>query len=231
MKERIILGILLVLLGAGFLLDQFNVISFNNILSIYWPIILIIIGGLGLFKKGSSKLISGLIFIFGILFQLQNLKFIKIDIFKTFWPVILIAVGLSIIFSRSNFNIKKESGSDSTNFAENISVQDRIDESAIMAGIETNVQSQEFKGGKITVIMGGADLDLRQARLYNNEANLNINLLMGGVNIYVPNHWRVEHKGTPIMGGFTNKRKNNYDVDAPVLKISFSTIMGGIEVK
>ncbi len=29
-----------------------------------------------------------------------------------------------------------------------------------MSGIETNNQSQQFKGGKVTAIMGGIDIDL-----------------------------------------------------------------------
>ncbi|NLC66278.1 MAG: cell wall-active antibiotics response protein [Clostridium sp.] len=231
MKDRIIFGVILVLLGAGFLLDQFGVVSFSDIISVYWPLILIIIGVLGLFKKNSSKLISGLILIFGILFQIQKLGFLKVDIFKTFWPVVLIALGFSIIFSRGNLIIRTGTGYKSGNYDKNVSLENVIDESAIMAGIERNVHSQEFRGGKVTVIMGGVDLDLREAKLYNNEAHLEINTIMGGVDIYVPENWRVEHKGTPILGGFTNKRKYSGDINAPLLVINFSAIMGGIEVK
>lgn len=231
MKDRIIFGIILVILGTGFLLDQFGVISFTGIISIYWPLLLIIVGTLGLLKRNSSKFISGLILIFGILFQIQKLGFLKVDVFKTFWPVVLIALGFSIIFSRGNLIIKTASSYKSSGYNKNVSLENVIDESAIMAGIERNVHSQEFRDGKVTVIMGGIDLDLREAKLYNNEAHLEINTIMGGVDIYVPDNWRIEHKGTPILGGFTNKRKYIGDINAPLLVINFSAIMGGIEIK
>ncbi len=38
-------GILLIIFGIGFLLEQFNIINFSMILSTWWPLILIIIGG------------------------------------------------------------------------------------------------------------------------------------------------------------------------------------------
>ena len=53
----------------------------------------------------------------------------------------------------------------------------------MMSGIETNNQSQEFKGGRATAVMGGIDIDLRGAKLYNNEAHIEVNAIMAGVEI------------------------------------------------
>lgn len=175
MKNRSFFGVILVLLGIGFLLEQFNIISFSNILS-------------------------------------------------TFWPIILIIIGINIIFSknRGNYKSKEENG--------NISLEDYIDETVIMGGMETNIRSQEFRGGKITAIVGGIELNLREASLYNNEATIDVDVIMGGVEISVPENWRIEHSGTPILGGFTIDKRIKPEVDAPLLKIKFTAIMGGIEI-
>lgn len=228
MKDRSIFGSILVLLGLGFLLDQFNVISFNDIINIYWPIILIVIGGVGLLNSRSSKTINALLVVFGLLFQARNLDLIDINIFRVFWPIVLIIVGIRIIFGKDSAIINTNYNSKSSN--KNVSFEDYINESAIMAGIETNIESQEFKGGKITAIMGGVELDLRGAKLNNNEATININVIMGGVEIYVPEDWKIEHRGTPILGGFSSKRRYKQDQDSPVLRIEFSAIMGGVEI-
>lgn len=231
MRERTTVGIILVLLGIGFLLDQFGVISFNDLWIVYWPLILIIIGGLGLLKRDSSKIIASLLLILGILFQSRNLGFIEVDIFKVFWPIALIAVGISIILPKNNTVRKNRFKNESEDYDRNINYKDIIDEFVIMGGIEISVKSQEFKGGKITAIMGGAEIDLREAKLYKNKAKININSLMGGIDIYVPDNWRIEHSGTPIMGGFKNKKESNHDAGAPTLEINFSAIMGGVEIK
>ena len=101
-RERSVFGIILVLLGLGFLLNQFNVISFNNIIGMYWPVILILIGGAGLFNRRSSKTVNITLIALGLLFQAKNLKLINIDIFKVFWPIVLIIVGINVIFEKKS---------------------------------------------------------------------------------------------------------------------------------
>lgn len=226
MSKRYIFGFFLILLGGGFLLEQFNLISFSEVAGLYWPIILIVIGLVGLFDKESSKFVNLILILVGTALQINNLDIIEIDVFQLIWPIILILVGLMIIFSRQK---NKEYGSSNIN-NKNILSQDTIDEFVVMGGIETNNQSENFKGGRITVIMGGVELDLRGASLHNNEAFLEIKTFMGGVEVTVPLDWRVEIKGTPILGGWSNKTRNN-DLNAPLLKIDALSMFGGIEIK
>lgn len=227
MKDKSLLGIILILLGLGFLLDQFNIISFNSIISMYWPLVLIILGIVGFLKKNSSKIINISLIVLGILFQARNMDLIDVNIFKLFWPVILIILGIQMIFPENNLFRNKDN---ERKFGKQ-NLKDHIDEFAIMSGLESNIESQEFKGGRVTAIMGGVELDLRDAQLYNNEAAIEINAVMSGVEIYVPENWKIEHSGTPILGEFSNKKRYKEDVDAPLLKINFSVIMGSIEIK
>jgi len=230
MSGRFFWGFILILLGGGLLLDQTGYIEFGEIISLYWPSIVIVAGLLGLFDRKSSKVGNIIAIIFGILFQLNRLDYITIDVFKLFFPLILIIMGLNIIFSKGvrkhNSPVEPEKWS-----KKNLSAEDVVDMFVVFSGIETINQSQYFKGGKISAIFGGIDLDLSGTTLNNNEAFLDVSALFGGVDIIVPRHWRVEMMGTPILGGWDNKTRPSTDPNAPVLKINGTAIFGGIEVK
>lgn len=231
MSGKYFWGIILILVGAGFLLEQFDVITFGEIFRLYWPSILILLGLVGFFDRRSSKFGSLLLIIIGGLLQIDRLNLIEGSVFKLFWPIILILIGLKIIFGRGSIVIDTDNSQKKTKFKGNITLKDSFDEFAILSGIETNIQSQDFKGGKATAILGGIEVDLRGAKLNNNEAFIDVTALMGGVDIYVPQDWRVEVEGTPILGGWSNKTKFNNDPNAPVLKIKCFVMFGGMDVK
>jgi predicted membrane protein len=230
MSGRFFWGLILILLGAGLLLDQTGYIEIGDLISLYWPSALILIGIAGLFERRSSKVWNSILIIFGVLMQMKRLDYIDIDIFRLLFPIILIVVGISVIFNtgvrKHHSPVEPEKWSKGS-----VSMEDTVDLSVIFSGIDTLNQSQTFKGGKLSAIFGGIDLDLRGAKLNNNEAFLDVTALFGGVSIFVPDDWRVEVMGTPILGGWDNKTKPNQDPNAPVLKIRGTPIFGGIEVK
>lgn len=230
MGGRYFFGLILILLGVGFLLDQTGYIQFRDVISMYWPVIIILVGLSGLFDRKSSKLGNLIVIAIGVLLQLRNFGYITIDVFQLFFPVVLILIGINIIFSKG---VKKhkdpvEPEKWSKN---NVTLEDTVDLFVVFSGIETINQSNLFKGGKVSAVFGGIDLDLRGATLYNNEAFLDVSAIFGGVDITVPSNWRVVMTGTPILGGWENKTRLNTDPGAPVLKISGTAIFGGIEVK
>ncbi len=237
MNGKYFWGIILILIGAGFLLDQFAIISFGEIFSLYWPSILILVGLLGFLDRKSSKFGNLLMIIIGAMIQIDRLDLVDINFYKLIGPIILILIGLKIIFSRGGF-VEVKTSSDSSKYSnssnksnKNITLEDTIDAFVMMSGIETNIQSQQFKGGRATAIMGGIDIDLRDAKLYNNEAHIEENAIIAGLEIFVPDGWRVEVTGVPLLGGWSNKTRSNGDPNAPLLKIKCFVMLGGMDVK
>ena len=55
----------------------------------------------------------------------------------------------------------------------------------------------------VFAMMGGADLDLRQAKFAAQEVVITVNAFMGGAQITVGPHVRVVMEGTGIMGGYS----------------------------
>src|SRR5688572_23384479 len=57
---------------------------------------------------------------------------------------------------------------------------------AIMGGVKRTNLSKDFRGGEATAVMGGIEIDLRDAVMDRDEAVLDVSSVMGGVKIRVP---------------------------------------------
>lgn len=85
---------------------------------------------------------------------------------------------------------------------------------------------------KVFAVMGGVDLDLREAHFAAGVSEIEVFALMGGVDIKVPTGVRVETTGVGIMGGFSISGADaDPGPDAPVLRINGVAIMGGVDAK
>ena len=81
-------------------------------------------------------------------------------------------------------------------------------------------------------VMGGVDLDFREARMGPGITEISAFALMGGVEIIVPPDLQVECSGIGIMGGFdcSDEVRQSSDPDSPILKINGLAIMGGVDI-
>jgi len=81
-------------------------------------------------------------------------------------------------------------------------------------------------------VMGGVELDFREARFGAPVVDIDAFALMGGIHILVPPGVRVEAHGFGIMGGFDD-RSSNADVDpgAPLIRIHGFALMGGVGIE
>jgi len=104
---------------------------------------------------------------------------------------------------------------------------------AIMGGFERKGVWTVPEVFTVLCVMGGADLDLRDARFAAREVVLNVNAFMGGAEITVNEGTRVVVEGVGIMGGYAGPRhatEADDDPDAPVVRIRGVAIMGGVNV-
>lgn len=104
---------------------------------------------------------------------------------------------------------------------------------AIMGGVERRgiwVVPENFS---VFCFMGGAELDLRQARFSAREVTLTVNAFMGGANITVNRSTNVIVHGVGIMGGYSAPRSDadvHLTADSPTVHIKGVAIMGGVSV-
>lgn len=215
-QKRSLLGIILVAFGAIFLLKQMDIIPGSLSWLFRWYTILIVIG---VYVMLTGKKSTGIILCaIGGVFLLNGLGVYDLN-WSYVWPIALIALGLLFIF-RKSFG---ESGAETTGDA-------HFDSTNILGGGKLRVTSSPLKGGNVTSIMGGAEIDLSKTEIQG-EAVIDVFTMMGGAEIRAPENWNVINEVTSIMGGFEDSRSLQPTEAGPTLRIKGTTIMGGIELK
>jgi hypothetical protein len=92
-------GILLVVLGALFLADQFHVLSFGTLFARWWPALLILAGVLNLVERPAKVFAPVVMIIVGVAVQLSKLGYLELSQVWKLWPLVLITMGVSIMAS------------------------------------------------------------------------------------------------------------------------------------
>jgi predicted membrane protein len=227
-NKRVVLAGFLIVIGIFWILKNFNLIpDFIPYYFYQWEVIFIIIGLFILLTK--RAIIPGLIFIavglFLILPDIPQFHFVQ---FWMLWPVILIAIGMALLLqNRSHEDRTRPHRTDESS-------DDYLDELAIFGGGEKIITSQNFKGGKVTAIFGGSEMNFLGAKLAKGASYIDIVYLFGGGTIIVPQEWNIKVDVVSIFGGFSDKRSYDSGGEAKedaVLHIKGVAIFGGGEIK
>jgi predicted membrane protein len=221
---QLVLGLGIIAIGVLFLLGNMDIIDPHDYLR-YWPAIILIIGLSSLVQSqhGPGR-IWGLILTFiGAAMLLDRIYFLHINLWD-YWPLILVAIGIMMI-ARSTFLRRGIAPP----FAESKDANDSIKAIAIMSGYKRANNSQNFQGGELTAIMGGLEIDLRDASI-KGDAVIEIFATMGGVEIRVPEDWLIIIEGFPFMGGFDDKTRPPKETTKRLI-IKGTAVMGGVEIK
>jgi len=103
---------------------------------------------------------------------------------------------------------------------------------SILGGTDKRGRWRLAKDTNVVCVMGGADLDLRNAELEDLDTTLTVVAVMGGVEIIVPEGVDVDVGGFAFMGGKEFRPgKTVPPPSAPSIRIRAYAFMGGIEVK
>jgi len=228
--SKVIVGVLLILIGLFSFSGNFLGLPFHfthYLFSI--PGILMIVGLFILLNHNDNFLGIVLVGVGGFWF-LSRYSDIPIKFyFFEYWPILLIVFGIYVIFKQKeqkSFNLENENVS-------GIDI-DYIDDVSIFGGGNKSIISQNFKGGKATIILGGSQLDFHQASLAEGTNILNVTALFAGMEITVPRDWKVIVNVTSVFGGVDDKRVINVNQvyeNNKILVIKGATIFGGCELK
>lgn len=102
---------------------------------------------------------------------------------------------------------------------------------AILGGTVKKGAWQPARRVNAIAIMGGVELDLREARFAPGETVLHAVAVMGGIEVIVPPGLRVQVDGIGIMGGFDGlSREGSTGGTGPVLRVEGLALWGGVEV-
>jgi predicted membrane protein len=224
--SQIVLGLFVIAIGLLFLLDNLGILDMHRAFS-FWPLAFIVVGTVKLCdtQTRGGQLIGGALISIGVLLMLDRMDVIDFSI-RTVWPVLLIGFGAFTLYKAIT---GPRVAADGKSGHGTVGDSDIIDCIAIMGGFERRVTTPNFRGGEVTAVMGGCDLDMRNSSIQG-EAVINVFAFWGGVTIKCPPDWTVVLQGTPIMGGFDEKTVAPPD-GSKRLVIRGYAIMGGVEVR
>jgi hypothetical protein len=115
---------------------------------------------------------------------------------------------------------------------ESSSSDDRIDMDGVFSGFKKNIISKDFKGGTISHVFAGGEINLNQADI-NGTVVLEVKQVFSGLKIIVPSNWEIKTDVDTMFGGVEDKRPHQSIVTNPdkVLVIKGSVVFGGIEIQ
>lgn len=216
-SSRTITGIVVIIIGASLLLSSLDLWNFGSVVSTWWPLIVVAVGVITFVNDRSAYVWALLLIAIGAVLQLNRLDVIDVSIWSLIWPILIIVMGVSLLTSRR----MPRKGANTAN---------RQEITAILGGTEQKDQTEDYQGSKVTTIMGGVVLDLRNVTIAK-EATVEIFAFWGAVELIVPEDVIVKNNLSNILGGTEYKKVPSTKKNAPVLNIIGDVIMAGVEIK
>ena len=257
-----LIGLIFLVVGFLYACSALDIIQFTVFFPGFWTLFLIVPCFYGLFRKGEDKTgyIIGLLVGICFLINAQDFSF-HIDFWPMILAILCILIGVKMIFPNrggksKHIHVKFHSGSghDGMDGADagsdgnegngggyTTSFESKTTDSAnggyvnctaVLGGREMRMDNEVFTGADLTAVLGGVDLNLRNA-IINEDVFINVTAVMGGVEIYLPANVKVVSDNcTAVLGGVDVSRAyiNVPAMDAPKVIVSGSCVMGGVDI-
>jgi hypothetical protein len=215
-KGRMAVGLVLIGFGLLLTLEQAGILNIEGV-GRFWPLLFI---GIGLVKarqplEDGQRALGVALLAGGGLFQL-----ISVLSWGRAWPLALVFAGGLLLWQATQSPKAPEPAPPSSPY---------VSELALMGGLKRSLRVPDLRGGYITAVMGGVELDLRQSKIQGATVTLDVVAMWGGIDLKVPAEWRVEGLVVPIMGGFEDKTKTLVVSDtAPRFVVRGYAVMGAV---
>ncbi len=89
---------------------------------------------------------------------------------------------------------------------------------------------ESFHGARLNAFCGGIHLDLREAKITEDE-EIDARTYLGGIELIVPKEVNVVVKKRNFIGGVSNETYHNVKPNTPCIHIVTSNFLGGVSIK
>ena len=226
-SSRIVTGLLLVVIGALFLIE--NLTDWSYTFSDWWPALLVVIGLANLVRRRSGRWFWAAVTLLGVAFLLDSLGVWAVDFGDVWrlWPLVLVWVGARfILLGRRPRTRRRKQDRDS----EVIETTD-VNVSCGFGTTEQRITSRNFSGGAVSAVFGSAKIDLVDAGLAISKPTVDVSAVFGGVLFVVPDDWVVDLRTTNVFGGVSDQRTETSARTGPTLTITGTCLFGGITIE
>jgi hypothetical protein len=258
-NSSIILGVILLLLGASALLHTLNIHLNLPRWLFHWEYIPIAVGIYsGYTRKFEAPYGWVIPIVIGALFLVG--RYTPLNVGQLLVPVGLLSAGAIVLMNAFGRNEKKnntysevistESANNTSDTTWHADTEDAsatettftqgksaniepqyINARSFMGAVEQSIASQNVTGGDISIVMGGAEINLISANIQG-PITINCTLIMGGLTLVLPSNWKVVNEVVAIMGGVEDRRYlGNVNESNKIVYLKGTAIMGGIEIQ
>lgn len=210
---QVLIGLVIIAVGLALLLDNLDI---GGSPWRFFPSVIIVIGLWALARTGFRQPVGPLLLIaVGVAVQLTVLDELPDGVRSAIWPVLVIFFGLLLIFWRTSRGHTTPDGG--ANYV------------AVFHGVQDRVNGP-LGQLQATSIFGSVELDLREARIDNAPATIDVSCLFGGVDIRLPPDAAVQNDVLALFGGVEDKRPATGS-DAIAINLRGTAIFGGLRLQ
>jgi hypothetical protein len=219
LTPQALFGLLVVGFGLALTGENLDLFYADDLLR-YAPLGLVAVGLLKVAQSTgtSGRLAGGLLTSFGLLLSAEWILGWNVQV-QDWWPLVLVALGI-VILTRS---LRGPTSGDPA------AAHAQVSEVAVWSGKVRRNASSAFQRADLTAVMGGVELDLRGASTAPGGAVIDVFVMWGGIEIWVPPDWSVANEVVVLMGGAEDKSSGVQDARNRLTVRGFC-IMGGVEI-
>ncbi|MEU6375120.1 hypothetical protein [Streptomyces sp. NPDC046909] len=231
MRSLLRIWIALALFGVGLTLLVDRLAPSARVLATvrhWWPLALVLLGVGGALRLlvATKNVLRGpmVVTVAGGLLLLVTLDPFSASVQPLLWPAALLAAGTAMLVALA----VRASTADERLVTRLVSVAE---------GRRVVWPKGEFSLGTVTAVASGCVIDLSEARLQEirdadtdellgYEARIDITAVLSGIDLMVPEGWRVRHEEYP-----DTQRDDELPSKAPTLRIKTFSLLGGVRIR
>ena len=217
-RSRTSLGLVLIGIGLFLALESAGILRTGG-LARWWPLLLVGVGWVKvrLPREDGQHAAGVALLLFGGLFLLTSVL-----AFGTSWPLLLVGVGVFLLWQGIEGPRPPQ--------GRLVSESPYLSDMALIGYLKRSQHGNGFRGGSVTAVMGGVELDLRKVSVADGRAFLDVVAFWGGIEIKVPTGWTVDGQVVPVMGAFENKVDPPAGSSGTTLVVRGHAIMGAVVI-
>ncbi len=217
---RMLIGVVLVFFGLLWTVDNLGWTAAGEVMR-WWPVLVLLYGIMRLVGSGVRRsTLQGVFFtLVGGLLVIARIADVSVGLGIAF-PLLMILGGIGIVRRTMLGERFVRTGE---------SAEEVIRLTAVMGGVSSRGVGTDVRRGELCAVMGGIVLDLREAQPAEGRMTIDTCACLGGIEIIVPETWRVESEIAPIVGGFDDQTQRvSEGPPACTLLLTGTAILGGV---
>jgi hypothetical protein len=221
---QLLLGVMVIVVGVTMTLENLGLLESERYFR-FWPVGVMALGALKIWhsRDGHGGAFSGFVLTtIGAWLLLEKTALVRLS-FWDMWPTLLVVFGAFLVWQGLSGS-RVRSGTPAPD--ENAVVRAM----AILGSVVRGNNSVAFRGGELTAVLGGCELDLRNASI-DGEAVIDVFALWGGIEIRVPEDWTIDSRVTPVLAGVEDKTRPARAASRHRLVLRGFIVMAGVEIK